>query len=175
MTVFPAGHVEPPGIQVLGEAMSEAKSKSLAALTSRVAAFEVPATGQTVILRRWSATERQTFQRLVKAQPDGEPLPDLYEQLLIRSLSDEGGNRLYHRLDRYAEEWSRTFDWVGIRIVNWHRPLSAYMSAYLRAGLILREFLEPVPVDRSLQLHPDFEDWFRVPLFNVMKWQKPAA
>ena len=88
---------------------------------------------------------------------------------------DEGGNRLYHRLDRYAEEWSRTFDWVGIRIVNWHRPLSAYMSAYLRAGLILREFLEPVPVDRSLQLHPDFEDWFRVPLFNVMKWQKPAA
>jgi len=94
VTVFPAGHVEPPGIQVLGEAMSEAKSKSLAALTSRVAAFEVPATGQTVILRRWSATERQTFQRLVKAQPDGEPLPDLYEQLLIRSLSDEGGNRL---------------------------------------------------------------------------------
>jgi SAM-dependent methyltransferase len=88
---------------------------------------------------------------------------------------DDCGNRLYHRVDRYAEERSRTFEWVGIRIVNWHRPLSAYMSAYLSAGLILREFLEPVPVDRSLETHPDFEDWFRVPLFNVMKWKKPEA
>jgi SAM-dependent methyltransferase len=88
---------------------------------------------------------------------------------------DDGGNRLYRRVDRYAEEFPQTFQWVGIRIVNWHRPLSAYMAAYLRSGLILREFLEPVPVDRSLQSHPDFEDWFRVPEFTVMKWQKPEA
>ena len=88
-------------------------------------------------------------------------------------VRDDANNRVHYQVDRYAEEWSRTFDWLGIRIVNWHRPLSAYMNAYLRAGLILREFLEPMPIDESLRDHPDFEDWFRVPLFNVIKWQKP--
>lgn len=87
-------------------------------------------------------------------------------------LRDEQGNRLYHRVDRYAEEWAQVYEWAGMKIVNWHRPLSAYMSAYLSSGLILQEFLEPVPEDESLRHHPDFEDWFRVPLFNVMKWRK---
>ena len=90
-------------------------------------------------------------------------------------LRDDANNRVHYQLDRYANEWARTFDWVGVRIVNWHRPLSAYMGAYLRSGLILREFLEPIPSDDSLSDHPDFEDWFRVPFFTVMKWQKPDA
>jgi ubiquinone/menaquinone biosynthesis C-methylase UbiE len=87
-------------------------------------------------------------------------------------LRDDAGKRLYHRVDRYAEEWSQVFDWAGIRITNWHRPLSAYMSAYLDAGLELRSFLEPVPEDQSLRSDDFYEDWFRVPLFNVMRWQK---
>ncbi len=87
---------------------------------------------------------------------------------------DEAGKRLYHRVDRYAEEHSLTLEWAGIRIVNWHRPLSAYMTAYLEAGLTLQSFLEPVPRDDSLKADPRFEDWYRVPLFNVMRWQKAA-
>lgn len=34
------------------------------------------------------------------------------------------------------------------------------------------EVLEPVPTDDSLRAHPDFEDWFRVPQFWVMRWEK---
>lgn len=59
-----------------------------------------------------------------------------------------------------------------MRIVNWHRPLSAYMTAYLDAGLELRAFLEPLPDDESLRAQDWAEDWFRVPLFTVMTWQK---
>ena len=88
-------------------------------------------------------------------------------------VRDDAGNRLYRKLDRYAEEFSARMAWAGIDIVNWHRPQSAYMQAYLAAGLILRDFLEPVPTDQSLRADPYFEDWFRVPLFNVMRWQKP--
>ena len=87
---------------------------------------------------------------------------------------DDDGNRLYHRVDRYAEEFSQVFEWENIRITNWHRPLSSYMTAYLEAGLELRAFLEPVPEDQSLRIDPYFEDWFRVQLCNVMTWQKPA-
>ena len=59
-----------------------------------------------------------------------------------------------------------------MRIINWHRPLASYMQAFLTSGLILRDFLTPVPEDQSLRADPFFEDWFRVPLFNVMRWEK---
>jgi hypothetical protein len=85
---------------------------------------------------------------------------------------DDAGRRLYHRIDRYAEERSQVYEWVGMRIVNRHRPLSHYMQAYLGAGLILRDFLEPVPSDESLRADDWFEDWFRVPQFTVMRWGK---
>jgi 2-polyprenyl-3-methyl-5-hydroxy-6-metoxy-1,4-benzoquinol methylase len=88
---------------------------------------------------------------------------------------DADGRRLYHKVDRYAEEWSQVWEWSGIRVRNWHRPLSAYMQAYLGAGLTLREFLEPVPQDDSLRDDTEFEDWYRIPQFTVMKWQKQAS
>ncbi|MHB8683601.1 MAG: class I SAM-dependent methyltransferase [Dehalococcoidia bacterium] len=88
---------------------------------------------------------------------------------------DESGRRLYHRVDRYAEERPQVYEWAGMRIVNWHRPLSQYMRAYLGAGLMLREFLEPVPEDTSLRTQDYFEDWFRVPQFTVMRWEKGEA
>lgn len=87
---------------------------------------------------------------------------------------DDHGRRLYHRVDRYAEEFVRIDEWCGIRILNHHRPLAAYMQAYLQQGLTLRAFLEPVPEDQSLRDRYDCEDWFRVPQFNVMEWGKPG-
>jgi SAM-dependent methyltransferase len=85
---------------------------------------------------------------------------------------DDQGRRLFMRLDNYAEERTRVLEWDGVRIVNWHRPLSSYMEAYLGAGLTLRRFLEPVPKDESLRNDPYCEDWFRVPIFDVMLWEK---
>lgn len=87
-------------------------------------------------------------------------------------LKDHDGTRLYHRVDRYAEEFSQVYEWAGMRIVNWHRPLANYMRAYLSSGLTLREFLEPVPADQSLREQYHFEDWFRVPEFTVMLWER---
>jgi ubiquinone/menaquinone biosynthesis C-methylase UbiE len=87
---------------------------------------------------------------------------------------DDEGHRLYRRVDRYLEEREQIYEsGNGIRIRNWHRPLSAYMEAYLDAGLVLRRFLEPVPFDDSLKHDPLFEGDFRVPDFSVMLWQKP--
>ncbi len=87
-------------------------------------------------------------------------------------LKDENNTRLHHQVDRYADEFVQTYEWLGIKIENWHRPLNAYMSAYLSSGLMLRDFEEPVPEDQSLRNEYAYEDWFRVPLFNVMRWQR---
>jgi ubiquinone/menaquinone biosynthesis C-methylase UbiE len=87
----------------------------------------------------------------------------------------ENGDRLFVPIDRYAEESSRVYDWDGIRIRNYHRPLSAYMSAYLGAGLLLREFLEPTPDERWRGLAESIGSGaFRVPWFTVMLWEKAA-
>jgi SAM-dependent methyltransferase len=87
---------------------------------------------------------------------------------------DDAGEPLYVAIDRYGEERSEIYDWNGIRIRNWHRPLNAYMSAYLRAGLILRRFMEPVPPD-AFRGHPDIDRAARVPWFNVMVWEKATG
>ena len=83
------------------------------------------------------------------------------------------GRRLYKPIDQYVDERPITLNWRGHQVVNWHRPLSAYMQAYLSKNLILRRFLEPVPPDDSLRHNPRFEDWYRIPEFTVMRWQKP--
>jgi hypothetical protein len=85
---------------------------------------------------------------------------------------DDAGRRLYHRVDNYLTERSMVLEWSGMRILNWHRPLSSYMDAYLGAGLTLRRYLEPAPADDSLKDDQRFEDWYRVPNFDLMVWQK---
>ena len=62
--------------------------------------------------------------------------------------------------------------WRGIDVVNWHRPLSAYMQAYLAAGLTLEAFLEPQPSAAVLELNDSWPDYWRVPYFNVLAWRK---
>ncbi|MEJ2816179.1 class I SAM-dependent methyltransferase [Caulobacter sp. CCG-8] len=75
------------------------------------------------------------------------------------------------RIDRYLEQRSSWEAWRGIRIVNWHRPLSAYMAAFLGAGLRLTHFDEPAPVGGD----PAKAERYRgVPWYVVMEWEKPA-
>ena len=41
------------------------------------------------------------------------------------------GTRLHFAVDRYLEERAIPAEWEGIRIVNWHRPLSTYLRLLL--------------------------------------------
>jgi ubiquinone/menaquinone biosynthesis C-methylase UbiE len=86
---------------------------------------------------------------------------------------DENGKFLHYAIDRYFEEFAMTLEWAGLRIRNYHRPLSAYMDAYLNAGFVLRRFIEPKPRDESLRDDVRYESWFRVPTFDLQVWQKP--
>ncbi len=72
-------------------------------------------------------------------------------------------------IDHYLEERPVWVSWDGIRIENWHRPLSAYMSLLLEQGLELRHFAEPAPRGGD----PAKADRYRrVPWFLVMEWRK---
>lgn len=75
-------------------------------------------------------------------------------------------------IDHYMDERSNWIGWGKLRVQNWHRPLSTYMSLLLGAGLQLRYFDEPLPEGGGAD---QLESARRVPGFLVMDWQKPSV
>jgi SAM-dependent methyltransferase len=76
----------------------------------------------------------------------------------------------YYTFDHYMTERSDWIGWGNLRVLNWHRPLSTYMSLLLEAGLYLRYFDEPLPHGGDAE---QIELFKRVPGFLVMDWEKP--
>jgi SAM-dependent methyltransferase len=79
------------------------------------------------------------------------------------------GTLLHFAVDRYLEERAIPVEWEGIRIVNWHRPLSTYLRLLLEQGLRLVHFDEPRPAGADPQEIADYE---RAPWAYVMEWRK---
>jgi len=83
-------------------------------------------------------------------------------------IDDAAGNQAF-RIDHYLEERAEWVSWRGIRIQNWHRPLSRYMALLLEQGLNLKHFSEPAPHGGD----PAIADRFRrIPYFVIMEWEK---
>jgi SAM-dependent methyltransferase len=85
-------------------------------------------------------------------------------------VRDQQGRKLHYPVNRYLDEFPDWVEWAGIRIVNWHRPLGAYMTAFLDAGLQLAFFAEPDPVSGDAVRQADYR---RAPWFLVMEWRRP--
>lgn len=83
-------------------------------------------------------------------------------------VQDDDG-REHHPLGIYLEEKANWFEWDGLRIRNWHRPLSAYMSALLDAGLTLTYFDEPKP---SGGPEDSVQRYHQIPFTMMMEWRK---
>ena len=88
-----------------------------------------------------------------------------------RWIKDDEGEISHWPVSHYLYEFGEWVEWEGIAVHNFHRPLSAYMSAFLSHGLKLTYFDEPEPDDvdpvRS-------EKYRRCPWLLVMEWEKPA-
>jgi SAM-dependent methyltransferase len=82
------------------------------------------------------------------------------------------GERLYFPIDNYLQERSFWIEYRGIRVLNHHRPMSAYIRALLDAGLRLTYFDEPTPCHDAPE--PKATSYRRIPWFHVMEWTKPA-
>ena len=86
----------------------------------------------------------------------------------------DSSRKLFYPLDNYTEEGPRRFPWLGTSIINMHRTLSSYVSAFLDAGFALEGLHEPVPSDEQLGEHPNFKDELRVPNFIIYVLKKPT-
>jgi SAM-dependent methyltransferase len=74
-------------------------------------------------------------------------------------------------IDHYLDERPIWLSWRGIKIQNWHRPLSTYMTLLLNQGLQLRLFTEPAPIGGEPE---QIARHRRVPYFHIMEWQTPV-
>jgi SAM-dependent methyltransferase len=84
-------------------------------------------------------------------------------------MDDGKGGRVF-AIDDYLTERAQWAEWRGIRVSNWHRPLSSYMSLLIAQGLILRYFSEPEPTSGDPVKAARYR---RVPYFVIMEWEKP--
>jgi SAM-dependent methyltransferase len=85
-------------------------------------------------------------------------------------MDDGEGGRVF-AIDHYLTERAEWAQWRGIRVYNWHRPLSRYMSLLIAQGLLLRYFSEPEPTGGDPSKVARYR---RVPYFVVMEWERPA-
>lgn len=85
---------------------------------------------------------------------------------------DADGRPVRFSIDGYLEDRAEWAEWRGIRIRNWHRPLSRYMSLLLAQGLILRHFDEPAATGGEPEHAARYR---RVPWLLMMEWEKPAG
>lgn len=72
-------------------------------------------------------------------------------------------------IDEMMQERSYVTAWSGVRITNYHRPLSAYMTAFLDAGLTLTTFTDPPYTGGDRTLAARFG---QMPWAFQMVWQK---
>lgn len=81
----------------------------------------------------------------------------------------EVAGRERYTIDNYLDERPVWVSWRGIRIQNWHRPLSTYMTLLLRQGLQLTLFDEPAPKGGDAAKAARYR---RAPYFAMMEWRK---
>ena len=88
-------------------------------------------------------------------------------------ISDRS-RKLFYPVDNYTEEGPREFLWWRDPVINMHRTLSSYVSAFLDAGFALEALQEPIPSEEQLAEHPNFDDEPRVPNFIIYVLKKPS-
>lgn len=113
-------------------------------------------------------------------RPGGELLMSIthpcFQARVSRWVKDQRGQPRFFSVDHYFDRvaWEEHMAAEFTRpVLRRHRPLEDYMAAPLAAGLILREFREPVPTDEDLTKSHRFWKLKRIPYFLFMRWGKP--
>ncbi len=104
--------------------------------------------------------------------------------IVVNSTSmNTASNRLWERnndgrrsawlVEHYGTRQRVIAEWNGIRVNNYHRPLSTYFRAFLVTGFLLRDFQESLPTEQEVAAVPDLANHNICPFFNLQVWEKP--
>ena len=71
-------------------------------------------------------------------------------------------------LDSYLVEGSRTTDWLGARVVKYHRTIGTTLNLLIRAGFTIEHVEEFRPSAAQIAARPDLADELLRPMFLII-------
>lgn len=85
---------------------------------------------------------------------------------------DEHGNILHFPIDRYFLEGERTTDFLGEKVIKYHRTLTTYLNILLQSGFEITGIAEPQPSQHLLKSVKGMSDELRRPMMLIIKTRK---
>lgn len=83
---------------------------------------------------------------------------------------DESGKVLHWPVDRYFSEGIRETNFIGEKVLKYHRSLTSYLNSLIKNGFEIREFQESWPSDDKLAAEPEiYADELRRPMMFMVK------
>ncbi|MEK0316799.1 methyltransferase domain-containing protein [Cohnella sp. 56] len=82
------------------------------------------------------------------------------------------GEKQHWPLDRYHDEGERLARFLGHDVVKYHRTVSGYLNPLIEAGFRLDRLSELKPTPEMLELHPEWAEEVRRPMFLLVKASK---
>ncbi|PTS96161.1 SAM-dependent methyltransferase [Pedobacter sp. HMWF019] len=85
---------------------------------------------------------------------------------------NEAGEKLYWPVDDYFNEGKRQTEFLGEKVLKYHRTLSTYLNVLLKEGFKVMEIKEPVPSETMLKEVPEMKEELRRPMMLLISVQK---
>jgi ubiquinone/menaquinone biosynthesis C-methylase UbiE len=86
-------------------------------------------------------------------------------------VTDQGGRRTWP-VDRYLLESPRTTDWLGARVVKYHRTIATTLNLLIGAGFCITRVEEWGPTDAQIAAHPEWAEARDRPMFLLVSARK---
>ncbi|WP_316836847.1 class I SAM-dependent methyltransferase [Pedobacter nutrimenti] len=85
---------------------------------------------------------------------------------------NEAGEKLYWPVDDYFKEGKRNTEFLGEKVLKYHRTLSTYLNVLLKAGFKVTEIKEPISSEKMLKEVPEMKEELRRPMMLLISVQK---
>lgn len=85
---------------------------------------------------------------------------------------DENGNILHFPVDRYFFEGQRMADFLGEKVIKYHKTLTTYLGGLIQGGFELTGVVEPQPSAHLLHTVEGMEDELRRPMMLILSAKK---
>lgn len=87
-------------------------------------------------------------------------------------LYDQEGKIICYPVNNYFYEGQRQTDFLGEKVIKYHRTLTTYLDELLQNGFLLERILEPQPSAEMMKKIPAMVDEMRRPMMLIVKASK---
>lgn len=88
---------------------------------------------------------------------------------------DEKGKKLHWPVDNYFAEGLRTSNFLGEKVIKYHKTLMTYINTLIKHGFKIENIIEPKPQSHLLKTIEGMKDELRRPMMLIIKAQKINA